>query len=233
VQADRVIHPATVSWALVYAAPCVTLGVGDSVVVRAAAKRALRRDRVDHMAVGPVEAPVCSTAARVKVDPDNARDLTEVFAEYPRDLESCRTRTVMRLFAIGTEVVSRSQARSLVSGLERFREVVLDFGGVELAGQGFADEVFRVWARQHPEVALIPIAMSPPVAFMVERAIRGASASRRDAAGQGSRVRWLSPGPLARLGCQRTVRPFQPTSKRSAVCRGPPPPGAVRAPWAW
>ena len=85
--------------------------------------------------------------------------------------------------------MSRSEAKRLVSGLERFREVVLDFGGVELVGQGFADEVFRVWASQHPDITLIPIAMSPPVAFMVERAIRGASAFGRDAAGSGSRVR--------------------------------------------
>ena len=70
-----------------------------------------------------------------------------------------------------------------MSGLERFREVVLDFRGVELVGQGFADEVFRVRAKQHLEVALIAIAISPPVAFMVERAIRGASAFGRNAAG--------------------------------------------------
>jgi len=82
---------------------------------------------------------------------------------------------VVRLFAIGTKFVSRSQARRLVSGLERFREVVIDFRGVELVGQSFADEVFRVWARQHPEVALIPTDMSDAIAFMVERAIRGAS----------------------------------------------------------
>jgi hypothetical protein len=38
------------------------------------------------------------------------------------------------------------------------------------AGQGFADEVFRVWARAHPGVALTPVNMAPPVEFMVERA---------------------------------------------------------------
>jgi hypothetical protein len=79
--------------------------------------------------------------------------------------------------------VSRSKARRLVSGLERFREVVLDVRGVELVGQGFADEVFRVWAKQHLEVALIPVDLSESVAFMVERAIRGASAFGRNAAG--------------------------------------------------
>lgn len=54
---------------------------------------------------------------------------------------------------------------------------------LELVGQGFADEVFRVWAKQQPEVALIPVDMNEPVAFMVERAIRGASKLGRDAAG--------------------------------------------------
>jgi hypothetical protein len=39
-------------------------------------------------------------------------------------------------------------------------------------GQGFADEVFRVWARQHADVRLVPTGMVDPVAFMVERAIR-------------------------------------------------------------
>jgi len=83
-----------------------------------------------------------------------------------------KTRIVVRLFAIGTEFVSRSQAKRLVHGLDKFREVVLDFKGVDLVGQGFADEVFRVWTREHPEVKLIPTDMNDAVAFMVERAIR-------------------------------------------------------------
>ena len=83
-----------------------------------------------------------------------------------------KTRTVVRLFAIGTEFVSRSQAKRLVHGLDKFREVVLDFKGVDLVGQGFADEVFRVWAREHPDVKLIPTDMNDAEAFMVERAIR-------------------------------------------------------------
>jgi hypothetical protein len=89
-----------------------------------------------------------------------------------------KTRTVVRLFAIGTEFVSRSQAKRLVNGLEKFREVVLDFKGVDLVGQGFADEVFRVWAREHPDVKLIPTDMNDAAAFMVERAIRHESTSR-------------------------------------------------------
>ena len=89
--------------------------------------------------------------------------------------EFSRTRTVVKLFAIGTEFVSRSQAKRLLHGLTNFREVVLDFTGVDIVGQGFADEIFRIWAREHPEVNLVPTEMNDAVAFMVERALRGAS----------------------------------------------------------
>jgi anti-sigma regulatory factor (Ser/Thr protein kinase) len=126
------------------------------------------------MAVGSLNAPAIGTTVRVEVDVDDAHDLSEVFSEFTEDFEFSKTRTVIRLFAIGTEFVSRSQAKRLVHGLEKFREVVLDFEDIDLVGQGFADEVFRVWAREHPDVALIPTGMADAVAFMVERAIRGA-----------------------------------------------------------
>jgi uncharacterized protein (DUF1330 family) len=76
---------------------------------------------------------------------------------------------VVKLFSYGVRFVSRSEAKRLCDGLERFRHVVLDFAGVEAVGQGFADEIFRVWASQHPEVELSPENMAPPVAFMVSR----------------------------------------------------------------
>jgi hypothetical protein len=129
-------------------------------------------NRRNDMAVGELDLPVDGTTVRCEVDSGSARNLTEVFAEYTRGFEFIRTRTVVRLFAIGVEFVSRSEAKRLVRGLEEFREVVLDFAGVELVGQGFADEVFRVWAARHPEVTLIPTDMIEPVAFTVERAIR-------------------------------------------------------------
>jgi hypothetical protein len=47
---------------------------------------------------------------------------------------------------------------------------VLDFSGVDEIGQGFADEIFRVWARAHPDITLEAVAMSVPVAFLVKRA---------------------------------------------------------------
>jgi hypothetical protein len=48
--------------------------------------------------------------------------------------------------------------------------VTLDFSGVEIVGQGFCDEVFRVFARAHPQVTIEPVGMNETVAFMVARA---------------------------------------------------------------
>jgi len=129
-------------------------------------------NRRNDFAVGSMDPPVVGTTVRVEIDPDDVRELSAVFAEYTEDFEFSRTRTVIRLFAIGTTFVSRSEAKRLLRGLDKFREVVLDFNGVELVGQGFADEVFRVWAKDHPGTALVPTAMREAVAFMIERAIR-------------------------------------------------------------
>jgi len=131
-------------------------------------------NRREDMAVEAVEPPRRGTLASLEIDLANPRSLRALFEEYTRDFEFAKTRTVVRLFAIGVRFVSRSEAKRLLHGLERFREVVLDFRGVEGVGQGFADEVFRVWARRHPETSLVPVHMNPAVTFLVERARRRA-----------------------------------------------------------
>jgi STAS-like domain of unknown function (DUF4325) len=98
------------------------------------------------------------------------RKLAEVFAAFTDDLEFAKTRVVIKLFAIGTRFVSRSEARRVALGLERFREVVLDYRGVEEVGQGFVDELYRVWAIAHPGIRLTSIGANRAVAFMLKRA---------------------------------------------------------------
>lgn len=110
------------------------------------------------------------TRVRFEVGAAKKQKLADLFAEYTRDFEFSKTRIVVRLFTIGVRFVSRSEAKRLLSGLERFREIVLDFAGVAELGQGFADEVFRVWAARHRSIRLLPTGMAPTVAFMVARA---------------------------------------------------------------
>jgi anti-sigma regulatory factor (Ser/Thr protein kinase) len=102
------------------------------------------------------------------------RKLSEVFSEYTEDFEFRKTRVVVKLFTHGVRFISRSEARRVLTRLEHFREVILDFRKVEEVGQGFADEIFRVWSTDHPKTRISPVNMTKEVAFMVERARRPA-----------------------------------------------------------
>lgn len=115
------------------------------------------------------------TTVRCQIDPSRLRSMSEVFAEYTQDFEFARTKPTVKLLSYGTSLVSRSEAKLLLEGLERFAEVDMDFAGVESVGQGFVDEVFRVWSANHTDTRLVPINMGPAVKFMVERGLPGAS----------------------------------------------------------
>lgn len=111
-----------------------------------------------------------------EVNAATTRRLEDIFRQFTdEDLRFSRSYVRVKLFEHGPSFVSRSEAKRLLVGLERFAEVELDFNKVDSVGQGFADEVFRVWASQHPDVRLIPTHMNEGVALMINRA-----AARRD-----------------------------------------------------
>jgi hypothetical protein len=66
-----------------------------------------------------------------------------------------------------SDYVSRSEARRLAANLEKFDEIVLDFRDVKSVGQGFADEVFRVFAQRHPAVRIATQNTNPAVDAMI------------------------------------------------------------------
>lgn len=47
----------------------------------------------------------------------------------------------------------------------------IDFSGVETVGQGFVDELFRVWPQTNPETTLTPTNMNEAIEFMVSRGL--------------------------------------------------------------
>jgi anti-sigma regulatory factor (Ser/Thr protein kinase) len=97
------------------------------------------------------------------------RQLADVFAAFTDDLEFAKTRVVIKLFAMGRRFISRSEARRVAVGLDRFREVLLDYRGVEEVGQGFVDELYRVWAAAHPDIRLASLGANRAIAFMLRR----------------------------------------------------------------
>jgi anti-sigma regulatory factor (Ser/Thr protein kinase) len=69
------------------------------------------------------------------------------------------------------QLVSRSQARRVLARFNRFSEAILDFSDVSTIGQGFADEIFRVFSKAHPEIKLIPVKANPQVQAMIDRVL--------------------------------------------------------------
>ncbi|MGH7893854.1 MAG: STAS-like domain-containing protein [Candidatus Binatia bacterium] len=112
------------------------------------------------------------TRVELVVIPGHVPRLESVFAAFtdPETLRFTRTRATIKLAGLGKTLVSRSEAKRLVARLTDFRHAILDFSGVQVVGQGFCDEVFRVFAHAHPHVTLEPVGMNDTVAFMVNRA---------------------------------------------------------------
>jgi anti-sigma regulatory factor (Ser/Thr protein kinase) len=104
---------------------------------------------------------------------DSEKDLGAVFDEYsggPDEYRFEKTVIPLRLALYeGETLVSRSQAKRILNRVEKFRIVILDFEGVDTIGQGFADEVFRVFASQHEEIELIPVGATTRVQQMINR----------------------------------------------------------------
>jgi len=93
----------------------------------------------------------------IKKTPAHSSDRTEIVVELSRFCEET--------------LISRSQAKRIIRGLEKFNYIILDFKGVRLVGQGFVDEMFRVFAKKHPNVNICYINANDDVVFMVERGL--------------------------------------------------------------
>ncbi len=104
---------------------------------------------------------------------DSKRHLNDVFSRFvvdPREPGFNKTEIKVRLFIVGNVYISRSQARRILTGLEKYESVTFDFDKVTTVGQAFADEIFRVFKNLHPKIQLEAINMIETVKFMVERA---------------------------------------------------------------
>lgn len=115
------------------------------------------------------------TDVYMRIDLASSTTTKEVFDRHTSDFQEFgfdKTTISVALLKDSRDdrVVSRSQAKRLLSRIDKFREVILNFEGIGEIGQAFADEVFRVFARHHPEVRLIPIRTTEPVEQMIARA---------------------------------------------------------------
>lgn len=117
---------------------------------------------------------VKGTRVTLELSLTSKRHLNDIFKKYtnPTSYEFDKTEIHIKLYTMGTIYVSRSQARRVLTNLDKFKSVVLDFDQVPTIGQAFADEIFRVFATKHSDIKIVPINMNEAVDFMVKRVER-------------------------------------------------------------
>jgi anti-sigma regulatory factor (Ser/Thr protein kinase) len=121
-----------------------------------------------------IDVPENGTLVMMSIAVQSDKDLGVVFSEYTSgeagDYDFSKTVVPLRMALYeGEALVSRSQAKRILTRADRFRTVILDFAGVDKIGQAFADEMFRVYHRNHPDVELVPIHITEEIDLMIRR----------------------------------------------------------------
>jgi len=115
------------------------------------------------------------TLIRMDININTSRTAKEVFDKYSSgddDYGFTRTIVPVLLAKYGDEnLISRSQAKRLLARFEKFREVILDFKGVDTIGQAFADEIFRVFALKNPHIHIMFANENADIKRSIARAI--------------------------------------------------------------
>ena len=147
-----------------------TSKIADVLTIQSSGKKLIFNNVVGDIFIRDIR-PARGTKVSFSIGVKSKRNLQKVFKNYSGEAYGfTKTRVGVKLYELSSEYISRSQARRIMSGLEKFKHVTLDFRGVKTVGQGFADEVFRVWQKNHPSITIEPKNMNDNVRFMTTRA---------------------------------------------------------------
>jgi anti-sigma regulatory factor (Ser/Thr protein kinase) len=117
--------------------------------------------------------PDSGTYVFMEIRLDSTRTIREVFDQYS-DIETGFHKTVVAVELSddpNDPHVSRSQAKRLLAGCERFKHILLDFKNVPAVGQAFVDEIFRVFQNEHPDIKITYVNANSDVDFMIKRGL--------------------------------------------------------------
>lgn len=130
-----------------------------------------RQDQHDWLLENSKPGP--GTSVWMTLNNHTSRTTRKIFDEYSSGEDYAFNKTVvpLSLAKFGPdELVSRSQAKRVLARVNLFSTVIFDFKGVETIGQAFADQIFRVYANEHPKINLLAVNMNKSTKEMVERA---------------------------------------------------------------
>ncbi len=108
--------------------------------------------------LGRTQEETPGTFVNMVITNDNLRSPEEIIDEYKTSRKELLARTCIPVKLVdycAQAPFSRSQARRVLSRIDKFKIAILDFIGVEEIGPAFADQVFRVFSLEHPEIEVL------------------------------------------------------------------------------
>lgn len=110
------------------------------------------------------------TIVMMTLSNNSRRNMEEVLNSFSDpDRGFFRTQISLKSVVPNGDPVSRSQAKRLYSGFDKFEEVEIDFADVDTIGQAFTHELFIVFQRNHPQIKLIIKNANEKVENMIKR----------------------------------------------------------------
>ncbi|MFH1286172.1 MAG: DUF4325 domain-containing protein [Candidatus Magasanikbacteria bacterium] len=113
------------------------------------------------------------TSITMTISLESKKNSKEIFDQYAdQEIGFWKTKVAVALSADPNDPhVSRSQAKRLLIGLEKFKSVILDFKNVTEVGQAFVDEIFRVFQQEHPDIDIKYVNTNKNVEAMIKRGL--------------------------------------------------------------
>lgn len=110
------------------------------------------------------------TTVTCKIKNNTRRKIKDVFDKYTSDDYEFNQNIVKINLSKYERLMSRSEAKRLLLGLDAYDVLDFNFKNVDEVGQGFCDEIFRVYANKYPDKILSYHQASDVVRYMIERA---------------------------------------------------------------
>lgn len=148
-----------------------TSKAADALIIRGSNKKLIFDNLLNDIFIRDAK-PIIGTIVEFVIFKNSKKALSDIFREYTNEgYEFSKTGVMVKLYKTGVDYISRSQARRILGGLDKFKTIILDFKNVETIGQAFADEVFRVWQNNHSKIKLDYQNTNENVLFMIKRAL--------------------------------------------------------------
>ena len=150
-----------------------TSRIADVFIVNSFGKKLFFHNILEDVSVEDVKS-ILGTQIFFIISLDTKKTIKDLFDKYTDTATETyafnTSEVIVKLFQFGDNMISRSQAKRVMESMEKFENVTLDFKDVHTVGQGFADEIFRVWQNEYPSVKISYRNANENITFMLKRA---------------------------------------------------------------